>query len=810
MAMLPYLTTKLYSYIFRNIHMADKRDLKINIKTFTRLSAGLLFLFTLLLAFSSSSQARAQNILFLNSYHVGYKWSDEIYQGFLETLQPVTNKVALHVEYLDMKRNFSEERYQKLAESFSSKYANINIDLLIASDDAAFLFLKRYGRKLFPGVPVFFCGTNYLELEDLQDLPNFYGVTEKANIEATFSTILRLFPDTKKIYIINDMTVTGRKVHSQIEKAIDHFQNRLDFTIWDDISMPDLITNVNNIPDKSVVFYTFFFRDNTGQAFEYNQSMSLVYRQCPVPIFGAWDFNLNYGLTGGMLTSGYQQGKGVANLVLSWLNGAPFHSLPKLTSSPNHFLFDYFQMEKFNIKISDLPKDSTVINSPTTFFDRHKQVIIISGIFITLLLLVIVFLTISIIMRRRAEKELRQSEENFRSIFSNANEGLYQATAEGQFIRVNPALACMLKFSNPDELIQHITDIDNQLYTSPESRKAFLARQKDTGWAKGEHSLYCKDGSVIDVIENAHSVSDAKGKFLYYEGSITDLTEYKNFQELIAQTEKVISLGGVSAGIAHEIRSPISSIIQGIQVVQGRFFENSPTNLQCAKECGIPLDTLRQYIRKREIKELLSHIHEAGKRAGVIIDNMLSFSRKTIGDFSLESIENIVETSLELAGKDYNLKNEYHFDNILITREIEEGLPPVYCSASKIQQVLFNIFKNGAEAMGDAGTINPCFAIRLCKQDNGIRLEIEDNGPGMDQDLKQRIFDPFYTTKGRKKGTGLGLSVSYFIIKENHHGDLRVFSQPGTGSTFIIELPLEQVTAREDKPTEANQWHQPV
>lgn len=737
-------------------------------------------------------QARTIHILFLNSYHVGYKWSDEEYQGFVETLarDGKSKKVALHVEYLDMKRYSGEERYASMADILARKYKDIPIDLLVSADDSAFLLLQRYGAAIFPGTPVFFCGTNYLDPAVLQSLPNFHGVNETAEIEETFATILKVLPFTRRIYIINDLTITGRKVHPQLERAITRFRDRLDFTLWEDISMPELLARLPNLPTNSVVFYTFFLQDKTGRTFEYDQAMRLIHQQSPVPIFGAWDFNLGLGLTGGMLTSGYQQGKKLAALVNYWLAGTPLAEIPPLSSSPNRYMFDYRQLDRFHLYQGDLPEGSIIINRPVSFVQKHRPVLITCGIFIALLLIVISVLTINIFRRKKAEKGLLVSEENFRAIFNNANDGLYQATADSRFLRVNPALAGMLKFATPSEVVSHFTDIDAQLYTSPAARRTFLDRCRNIGWAKEEHCLLRRDGSVINVIENVHAVCDEEGRLLYYEGSITDITEYKKTQELIAQTEKIISLGGVSAGIAHEIRSPLSSIVQGVQVLQSRLFDSNPANLQAAGECGVPLESFRQYAEKREIGEMLSHIHEAGRRAGIIIEDMLSFSRKTIGDFSMESLEKILDMALELARKDHDLKTRYHFKELRMTKEYEQNMPKVQCSASKLQQVFFNILKNGAEAMGDAATVSPGFTLRLIKDGTLARVEIEDNGPGMDTDLQQRIFDPFFTTKGREQGTGLGLSVSYFIIKENHHGNLRVESHPGRGATFIVELPL--------------------
>jgi len=117
------------------------------------------------------------------------------------------------------------------------------------------------------------------------------------------------------------------------------------------------------------------------------------------------------------------------------------------------------------------------------------------------------------------------------------------------------------------------------------------------------------------------------------------------------------------------------------------------------------------------------------------------------------------------------------------------------CEGAKIQQVLLNILRNGAQAMQDQGADSSgvsCFILRLVKEKNMLRIEIEDNGPGMDKTIQSRIFEPFFTTKPVGVGTGLGLSVSYFIITQNHGGSMDVISSPGKGSNFIIRLPLEE------------------
>ncbi|WP_163340203.1 ATP-binding protein [Desulfopila sp. IMCC35008] len=730
-----------------------------------------------------------RNVLIIHSYHVGYKWTDDTYRGILEGLSPEENEISLHVEYLDMKRYYSDKRYYQAALWLGQKYIETPIDLIIATDDTAFIFLKEFGSTLYPGTPIFFCGTNYLEEEALKGLDNFYGVTEKADISATIQVILDTLPETRQIFIINDTTVTGRRVHKEIEQAISGFQNSVEFTFLEDIAMADLITKISSLPENSVIFYTFFFRDKNGMTFEYDQTMRLLSRQANRPMFGAWDFNFGLGIVGGKLTSGKQQGLAVASLALSSLNGTPLAQIPRVTSSPNMFMFDYEQLKKHNIALSRLPTESQVFNLPPNFLKQHKKVLIGAALVTSSLIVVITILSINIHRRKRAEKKLRQSEKNFRDIFNNTQEGLYQSTAQGTFIQVNPALAHMMKCSSPQEMMDYYTDIRTQFYPSPEDRLKLLSRCEKEQWVKQEITLKCRDGSEIEVLETLHSVHDEQGKFLYFEGSCVDLTEYKKTQELISQTDKMLSLGGVSAGIAHEIRSPLSTIALGTQVITSRLADDNKANLEAASKAGTTLEHIHAYAKERELARMLSDIHESALRAGVIVDDMLSYSKKSIGEFEYTSLIDIVNKTLAFAKKDYTLRNMCRFDAIDIRKDFDDSLPKVYCSSSKIQQVIFNILKNGAEAMQDAGTQEPSFTLRLIKEHNRARLEIEDNGPGMSTNLQKKIFQPFFTTKSKEKGTGLGLSVSSFIIKENHHGDLQVDSTPGMGTTFIILLP---------------------
>ena len=153
----------------------------------------------------------------------------------------------------------------------------------------------------------------------------------------------------------------------------------------------------------------------------------------------------------------------------------------------------------------------------------------------------------------------------------------------------------------------------------------------------------------------------------------------------------------------------------------------------------------------------------------------------------------LVETVLRLASHDYDVKKSYDFRRIVIRRDFDAASDLVFCDPTSIEQVLLNLLKNAAQAM----SVNPQqgapqIPLRLRDEGHWVRLEVEDNGPGISEDVSRRIFEPFFTTKPAGVGTGLGLAVAYFIITEQHHGSLQMESPPGGGARFILRLPRQE------------------
>ncbi|MFP4528139.1 MAG: PocR ligand-binding domain-containing protein [Candidatus Kapaibacterium sp.] len=277
---------------------------------------------------------------------------------------------------------------------------------------------------------------------------------------------------------------------------------------------------------------------------------------------------------------------------------------------------------------------------------------------------------------------------------------------------------------------------------------------------------------------------------------IDDVTERVMMREIMIQTEKMMSVGGLAAGMAHEINNPLGVILQGIQNTTRRLMPNLTKNQAVAAECGIDLEKLEIYLERRNVFQYIGGIQDAGTRAARIVQNMLNFSRRSESKLAPTDINQLLDSSLELAQNDYDLKKKYDFKKIRIVRDFGDNMPKVPVTATEIEQVIFNLLKNAAQALSESETPieTPTIYIRTYHRNYNAIIEVEDNGPGMEIETRRRAFEPFFTTKGVSAGTGLGLSVSYFIIKNNHKGDIKLESRPGKGTKFVIEIPTSRRT----------------
>lgn len=333
-----------------------------------------------------------KKVLILHSYSPEYKWTDDTIKGITAATREAGERVSLKSEFMGTKRVFDPEYFRLLFETYRHKYRGSRFDAIIATDNDALTFMLHYRDKLFPNTPVIFCGANQFHPSQLGGARLFTGVNEHADIKATLDLALKLHPETRQIVIINDTTTTGLAVRTRIVELLPEYRDRINMVLLEDMTMPEILARVKKLPGDALVYFTFFFKDSAGTVFDFDESISRIAQASTVPVYGSWDFNLGYGMVGGMMISGYYQGKTAGAMAMRVLRGEDVGSIPFVMQSPNRYMFDYRQLQRFSIKLSDLPRDSIIVNRPIDFYRVHRTTIwilaaAVAGLFFSVLLL---------------------------------------------------------------------------------------------------------------------------------------------------------------------------------------------------------------------------------------------------------------------------------------------------------------------------------------------------------------------------------------------------------------------------------------
>ncbi|HOR45986.1 MAG TPA: ABC transporter substrate binding protein [Spirochaetota bacterium] len=334
-------------------------------------------------------------ILVVNSYHKGYLWSDRIMEGIDSVFASINDSVAYY-EYLDTKRNSSPEYMEYLKKVFLLKYSKNDFNIIILSDDNAFNFILQFRNTIFKNVPIVFCGINNYDPSMIKGYADITGIAEYYNPSKTQQAAQLLFPE-KDLYIsICDNTESGLINQKLFVDSAKNLPKNIRLEFWQNLSSSELEEKMKNAPFNSVLFYTDFNRDGDGKVIS-TRDAELFISKSKAPVFGRQEWLLGKGLFGGMIVSGYYQGQTAAQMAISILNGKNAGSIPVVAENANRYMFDYRVMNKYNIKISDLPKDSIVINKPSSFFDFYrKNRIYVLGTGLVFMMIIVVILSVAL------------------------------------------------------------------------------------------------------------------------------------------------------------------------------------------------------------------------------------------------------------------------------------------------------------------------------------------------------------------------------------------------------------------------------
>ena len=358
----------------------------------------------------------------------------------------------------------------------------------------------------------------------------------------------------------------------------------------------------------------------------------------------------------------------------------------------------------------------------------------------------------------------------FARLFEAVHEGVYIGTIDADATTTFAANAHLkLIFGYASETPEaDVRPFDADRFVDPQARAALIGRLASDG-AVNDYLLRLRraDNSAVWIELTARADSSDEGNGLRIEGLMRDVSERKKLDDetrdiyhQLLQAEKMAALGQTISGVAHELNNPLATILSWAERLSQK-----PT-------------------QDDSVRRGLETILNESERAARIVRNLLTFARKRQTTRAMVDINHVVRETLALRAYDQRVSN------ISVLDALAAGLPQVFADGHQVQQVLLNLVINAEQAMLSAHGRGILVVRSWHNADQeSVILEINDDGPGIPEEVQPKIFDPFFTTKEVGQGTGLGLTVAYAIVQE-HGGRIRLESLPERGASFFVELPV--------------------
>jgi two-component system NtrC family sensor kinase len=372
-------------------------------------------------------------------------------------------------------------------------------------------------------------------------------------------------------------------------------------------------------------------------------------------------------------------------------------------------------------------------------------------------------LNIDISDRKRMERELRDANEFLMNMIESSVDGIIVTNMKGDILIFNRGAENILGYK-AEEVVEKMNI--RSIY-SPGVAKEVMEKMRSPDYGGvGKLTSFPmihrrKDGELIEGDLSASIIYDEDGKEIATIGIFKDLRErlriereLQKMQEALLQSEKLAAMGRLTSQIAHELNNPIYGIMNTLELLKTE----------------IPQESKRRRILELSLSET--------QRLTEMLKNMLSFSKPEEEKRKPIKINELIEGILLVMDK------QMKESNIKVETSFDDEIPEVMASTNQMRQVMLNMFKNAKEAMPKGGTLT----IRTNREDNRVSIQIQDTGIGIPEEIRNKIFEAFFTTKQKVKGVGLGLSVCYGIVKD-HGGEIKVESEEEKGTTFIIILP---------------------
>lgn len=759
----------------------------------------------MLLAADGVGAVERQQILVLASYHAGLSWTDGQLAGLREGLSKSDIPVDLHIEFLDTKRTSPTAVYfAKVSDLLNEKYRQTKIALVVAQDDDAldFALQQRLPGRRLNGIPIVFSGVAGSRAQVLEREPAITGVFDDADISSNIALLSKIQPKLKRIVFIHDQSRTGLAQAGSIEQLSGEFP-LLSFEYLTNRPAKGIQMKLSTLDKNSGVILLTFNRDADNQVFSHEEASRLWAEASPVPILVKEDGMLVPGVLGGIVVSSRLQGQQSAEAVLRILSGTDPKQIA-MHGGETETVFDYTQLQRFDISSDQLPAAANIRNRPLTLRETHPREFWLTTALVISLSLIILLLFFNRQRERRGQSALKASEERYRTLLRFSPVGIVHYDNELKLTYANDRFAEIVNV--PQEKLGNINlgQLKDQS-PIPACRDALVG---NPGYYEGEYKSTHSDSTAtisfrtapirgennqimggIGIIEDvsARVAAEIAVRQLNEEleqrviARTSDLVkanaEIQTAMKQLAQSERLASLGSLVAGVAHELNTPLGNARTVASTLHERIKEFN---------FSIASGQLKRSVLERFITD--------SNEATVMIERNLERSAELVRSFKEIAVDqtSIRRRKFDLAQTVDELLATLHPTLRRTPHSVRVNIPAGITLDSypgPLNQIIANLINNSlihAFSEDDAGEI----LITGRQEDNIAIIEYHDNGVGMNESVSSRAFDPFFTTRLGTGGSGLGLYITRNLTQDILNGTLTFKTAPDQGVHYIFQIPL--------------------
>ncbi len=509
-----------------------------------------------------------KRVLILNSYDEGYRWTSEQSNAIIQRLKEEFDDILIYVEYMDTKYHPENTNIELLYKLYQYKYSDMKIDLVLTTDNAALEFAIDHRIELFSDAPIVYSGiTKKSAAEVLNGVGNVVGVYEVLNPAETMWTAAQINPELERIYMIFDNSQSGLDSTKIIAESLSGSGYELIYL--NKLSIDNLLEKVSTLDRNSIILLGPYSTDPNGYRLPADKFSDLISRASSVPVFDLMDYRLGNGIIGGCLLSGSETGRDAAELGVKILKGNPVDRMVPVDKTPVTHIYDYEQLQRFQIPLDRLPEGSKVINKPFSFFETYKYLVIGTAAAFAVLLTLILILIWLAKKRRYAEmaateantelkalyeqlyavdqqlkyqleelsethENLSRSEEKYRLVAETANDIIWDWSVENDLVNYSCGLTEILGYETAElmnkEAWDHIVLTEDADRVANGMKESFRKKQD---LSSIEYRVRHKDGKAIWISTKAKILFDETGAPHKIVGSHTDITKLKEYQDKI-------------------------------------------------------------------------------------------------------------------------------------------------------------------------------------------------------------------------------------------------------------------------------------